>query len=109
MKHSHFGGRLRQLLQQMFRRPLDKQKDSSVVLGGSRPTQEPNGGNWNPTHRHAKGGAYRVLMHAILEADRSAVVVYDDIEGTVWVRALSEFCDGRFSTIEGVDFRLLDP
>jgi len=59
---------------------------------------------WEPTHRHAKGGEYRLLMHAVLETDRSAAIVYDDSEGTVWVRPASEFFDGRFTLIEGVDF-----
>ena len=54
---------------------------------------------WTPTHRHKKGGLYRVLGRAVLEADRSDVVVYDDAEGTVWVRPVDEFEDGRFSPV----------
>lgn len=54
---------------------------------------------WSSTHRHAKGGEYRFLTTGILESDRSDVVIYDDAEGTVWVRAKSEFEDGRFEKI----------
>ena len=54
---------------------------------------------WAPTHRHRKGGLYRVLGRAILESDRSDVIVYDDAEGTVWVRPVEEFEDGRFSPV----------
>lgn len=56
-------------------------------------------GKWRPTHRHKKGGLYRVLGQAVLEADRSNVVVYDDVEGTVWVRPVMEFEDGRFTPL----------
>lgn len=55
---------------------------------------------WHPTHVHKKGGEYRLLEHAILEADRSEVVIYDDKEGTIWVRSKSEFYDGRFRPVE---------
>lgn len=54
---------------------------------------------WQPTHRHKKGGLYRVIGPAILEADRSDAVMYDDADGTVWVRAAAEFYDGRFSEL----------
>ena len=54
---------------------------------------------WKATHRHRKGGLYRVVGPAILEADRSAVVIYDDAEGTVWVRSADEFNDGRFTPL----------
>ena len=54
---------------------------------------------WTPTHRHKKGGLYRVVAHGLLEADRSDVVVYDDAEGTTWVRPAAEFYDGRFTLL----------
>ena len=54
---------------------------------------------WAATHRHRKGGLYRVLGRGILEADRSDVVIYDDVEGTVWVRPVVEFEDGRFTPV----------
>lgn len=59
--------------------------------------------SWRPTHRHRKGGDYRVIGQAILEADRSDVVVYDDRDGNVWVRSQTEFHDGRFIPIEPSD------
>ncbi|MBW4708203.1 hypothetical protein KX928_10445 [Roseobacter sp. YSTF-M11] len=52
--------------------------------------------DWAATHRHRKGGLYRVLARGILESDRSDVVIYDDPDGTVWVRCAREFEDGRF-------------
>ena len=58
-----------------------------------------SGSPFEPTHRHRKGGQYRLLARGILEADRSPVAIYDDAEGTVWVRSLEEFEDGRFSPI----------
>ena len=54
---------------------------------------------WTATHRHRKGGLYRVLGRGVLETDRSEVVIYDDADGTVWVRSVIEFEDGRFSPI----------
>ncbi len=51
---------------------------------------------WAPTHQHKKGGLYRKLATGTLEADRSDVVIYDDPEGRIWVRAAAEFQDGRF-------------
>jgi len=47
--------------------------------------------DWEPTHQHKKGGLYRRVGEAVLETDRSAVVIYDDAEGTVWVRPRAEF------------------
>lgn len=66
----------------------------------NRPVGPSQTGAWVPTHRHKKGGVYRVVMEAILEADRSDVVVYDDAQGTVWVRSKAEFYDGRFTKID---------
>ena len=54
---------------------------------------------WQPTHRHHKGALYRVIGPAILEADQSNVMIYDDADGTVWVRPTDEFGDGRFSPL----------
>uniref|UniRef100_UPI0040473F38 hypothetical protein n=1 Tax=Yoonia sp. TaxID=2212373 RepID=UPI0040473F38 len=55
--------------------------------------------HWEPTHMHKKGGAYRHLHDGLLEADHSAVVIYDDRDGRVWVRPHGEFHDGRFSPL----------
>ena len=54
---------------------------------------------WHPTHRHRKGGLYRLICEGVNEADRSAVVIYDDAEGTTWVRSKDEFNDGRFTPL----------
>lgn len=54
---------------------------------------------WYPTHRHKKGGLYRLLGFGILESDRSDVAIYDDADGTVWVRDRAEFEDGRFRPV----------
>ena len=58
---------------------------------------------WYPTHRHKKGGGYRLLGYGINEADRTNVAIYDDADGTVWVRSRLEFDDGRFTPISLVD------
>ena len=54
---------------------------------------------WVPTHRHRKGGLYRLLAFGTNEADRSSVAIYDDAAGTVWVRSAAEFNDGRFASL----------
>lgn len=58
-----------------------------------------SGPNWQPTHRHRKGGLYRVIGEAIWEPDRTTVVIYDDAEGQVWVRPKTSFEDGRFTPL----------
>ena len=55
--------------------------------------------NWRPTHRHHKGGLYRVLLDGIWEPDRSPVVIYEDETGQIWVRPEAEFHDGRFEAL----------
>lgn len=55
---------------------------------------------WVATHRHKKGGLYRLLGYATAEADRTPVAIYDDAEGKVWVRAANEFEEpGRFTKL----------
>jgi len=54
---------------------------------------------WHPSHRHRKGGNYRLLGFGINESDRSEVAIYDDESGKVWVRSRLEFEDGRFRPI----------
>ncbi|MEJ6392608.1 DUF1653 domain-containing protein [Gymnodinialimonas sp. 2305UL16-5] len=56
--------------------------------------------DWRPTHRHKKGGLYRVLAGGIDEAERKPVVIYDDREGQIWVRSAEEFWDGRFTQLD---------
>ena len=49
-------------------------------------------------YRHKKtNGIYRVGCLARMEADLTQVVVYAK-DADVWVRPLSEFCDGRFES-----------
>lgn len=55
---------------------------------------------WAATHRHKKGGLYRLLYEGVYEPDRSPVAIYDDAEGTIWVRPLEEFNDGRFTPLK---------
>jgi hypothetical protein len=81
----------------IFRRLIARVKGRG---GGSHNAAAPWGVqshlDWRPTHQHRKGGLYRVLAIGVLEADRTDAVIYDDAEGHIWVRAKSEFCDGRF-------------
>ncbi len=44
-----------------------------------------------------------MLGFGIQEADRSAVAIYDDAAGVIWVRSAAEFADGRFARIAGGD------
>ena len=57
--------------------------------------------SWVPTHRHRKGGLYRLLSDGVWEPDRSLVAIYDDEAGQVWVRPKDEFEDGRFTPLTG--------
>ncbi|MEM9709273.1 MAG: DUF1653 domain-containing protein [Pseudomonadota bacterium] len=54
---------------------------------------------WRPTHRHRKGGLYRLVGQGVYEPDRSPVAIYDDRDGTIWIRPLDEFNDGRFDPV----------
>lgn len=80
-----------------FRRP--------AMLPAQPPAPAPAFGRvpWHPTHRHKKGGRYRLLGYGVLEADRSRVAIYDDAQGTVWVRDAAEFEDGRFTSVDLID------
>lgn len=80
-------------------RGSDHMKWLRNLLGRSQPNVGLGTSPFVPTHRHRKGGQYRLLARGILEADRSVVAIYDDSDGTIWVRSLDEFEDGRFSPI----------
>lgn len=54
---------------------------------------------WTPTHRHRKGGLYRLIGVGVWEPDGSPAVIYDDAEGHLWVRPKSVFEDGRFTAV----------
>jgi hypothetical protein len=49
--------------------------------------------------RDADAGLAADTSPAVLETDRSDVVIYDDADGAVWVRPVEEFNDGRFSQL----------
>ena len=56
----------------------------------------PPGSRW----RDARGAAVEVVCTAVRGEDRSDVVVYRAAgTGTVWVRLLGEFLDGRFARL----------
>ncbi|MCA0404903.1 MAG: hypothetical protein LCH39_01960 [Proteobacteria bacterium] len=56
----------------------------------------------NKTYRHKKtGGSYVELMRGTIEADLSPCVIYCALkDGSIWVRPVQEFDDGRFEPIE---------
>lgn len=61
--------------------------------------------DWQPTHRHRKGGSYKFTGAAKLQSstplsDMDAMVVYQAEDGTFWVTPHVEFLDGRFESIE---------
>jgi hypothetical protein len=42
-------------------------------------------------YRHYKGGIYELVCDAVLEADRTPVIVYRGQDGVVWVRPRDAF------------------
>ena len=44
-------------------------------------------------YRHYKGGIYELIAEALLEADRTPVMVYRGQDGQVWVRPRAAFFD----------------
>ena len=54
---------------------------------------------------HVKsGGTYEVVAVGRIEADLSPVVIYrSDKDGTVWVRPIDEFEDGRFKCLDNAN------
>jgi hypothetical protein len=56
---------------------------------------------WTPTHRHYKGGLYRVIGCAMHTESEKMLVIYDDAEGRLWARPEPMFNHpGRFTPIE---------
>lgn len=62
--------------------------------------------DWMPSHRHVKtGGLYMVIYTtAFIEKTMTRAVVYQGMDGQVWVRPCSEFHDGRFVELEDFEF-----
>ncbi|RWX72522.1 DUF1653 domain-containing protein [Mesorhizobium sp. M2A.F.Ca.ET.039.01.1.1] len=76
--------------------------DVFADLGVERPADLPPA--WRPTHRHYKGGYYRVLMTGRFEENLSEAIVYDNEAGEVWIRRTENFnTPGRFTPL-GPDF-----
>lgn len=71
-----------------------------LLRASPHPLQAGGATSFVPTHRHRKGGDYRFLATGIDEATREPVVIYDDADGTIWVRAKAEFEDGRFTPLK---------
>ena len=48
---------------------------------------------WRPTHRHYKGGLYRVVSTGLVldEASMEQLVIYEDRTGRRWARLKSDF------------------
>lgn len=58
-------------------------------------------GDWRPTHRHYKGGLYRVIARGRMVYDLRNVVIYETKHGSIWVRPADEFDDPeRFVVLE---------
>lgn len=57
---------------------------------------------FRPTHRHRKGGLYRLLGLVRVEADLSLASIYEPaaVEEIPWSRPAAEFNDGRFTVLE---------
>jgi len=54
----------------------------------------------SPTHRHRKGGLYRLIARGRIEATLEPCAVYVSVtDDLVWVRPETEFEDGRFARL----------
>lgn len=52
------------------------------------------------THRHKKGGLYRLIARGRIEATLEPCAIYEGVgTGLVWVRPEAEFEDGRFTSL----------
>jgi len=64
--------------------------------------------DWTPTHRHYKGGLYRVLHTALHSETEEKLVIYQSADGRIWARPYDMFhspdpsgTGKRFAPIEG--------
>jgi hypothetical protein len=53
-----------------------------------------------PTHRHRKGGLYRLIGYAHHTEEVAVVAVYADSDGVLWARPAEMFDDGRFQPVD---------
>lgn len=68
---------------------------ANAVAGKTAPT-----GTDTPTHRHKKGGLYRLIARGRIEATLEPCAIYEGVStGLVWVRPEAEFEDGRFTRL----------
>jgi hypothetical protein len=49
--------------------------------------------DWQPTHRHYKGGLYRVLFEATHSETEEALTIYETPDGRRWARPSAMFND----------------
>lgn len=60
---------------------------------------------WKPTHRHYKGGLYRLIGIGREERGLNWVAIYQNDRGELWTRPVEEF----FGDIDGLDIGLTGP
>ena len=69
-------------------------RDAVAALSSPSPVSiaEAEGmGGWRPTHRHYKGGLYRVIARAKHTETREMLTIYDDGSGNIWARPSAVF------------------
>jgi hypothetical protein len=79
-----------------------RRADAAVKNRSAAANLLPSGADALPaaTHRHRKGGLYRMIARGRIEATLEPCVIYEGIEGgLVWVRSEEEFSDGRFTAL----------
>jgi len=54
---------------------------------------------WQPTHRHYKGGLYRLIAFARHSEAAEEFAIYESQDRQVWARPKAMFEDGRFTTL----------
>lgn len=68
---------------------------ANAVARGGDPDPEPRA-----THRHKRGGLYRLIARGRIEATLEPCAIYEGVgTGLVWVRPEAEFEDGRFAPL----------
>ncbi len=72
-------------------RPIDPAKPEGFWSWDRPESASAGAGEWQPTHRHYKGGLYRVIARGRIEADLTPCVVYDNAKGETWVRPATDF------------------